>query len=217
MSKRRLSNPSDIGGGMGSLRPDADHSRVVRAALIANINVVVAEEILPGQRAHCNVVVAGASTKRLNANGRVGTTGYIVCERRSTNGRVVAAAGIQKERKSTVRSVGVARGVVKKRSTTVGRVVEPGGVRSESTTTDCCVAFAAGVAQKRVSTQEGVGVEKVAAFSANGPRLRRKPKAAERYCHENWQNCCVFGLSQRIHDSSFLFPRYIGSTIRGSG
>src|SRR6266699_1786061 len=28
---------------------------------------------------------------------------------------------------------------------------------------------------------------------------RRKPKAAERHGNENWQNCCVFGLSQRIH------------------
>jgi hypothetical protein len=28
---------------------------------------------------------------------------------------------------------------------------------------------------------------------------------------------CVFGLSQRIHGSSFLFPRYVDSVIRGSG
>jgi hypothetical protein len=36
-------------------------------------------------------------------------------------------------------------------------------------------------------------------------RLRRKRKAGEHQCDEHWQNCCVFGLSQRIHGSSFLF------------
>lgn len=35
--------------------------------------------------------------------------------------------------------------------------------------------------------------------------------------NENSQNCCVFGLSQRLHGSSFLFPGYVDSAIAGSG
>ena len=45
----------------------------------------------------------------------------------------------------------------------------------------------------------------------------RKRKADERECDENWPNCCVFGLSQRIHGSSFLFPRYVDSVLWGLG
>jgi hypothetical protein len=36
-----------------------------------------------------------------------------------------------------------------------------------------------------------------------------------RQCDENWQNCFVFGLSQWIHGSSFLFPRSVESWIAG--
>src|SRR4030095_2562868 len=49
-------------------------------------------------------------------------------------------------------------------------------------------------------------------------REREPPQAeSERQCDENCQNCCVFGLSQRIHGSSFLFPRYVDSASYGSG
>src|SRR5437899_12689912 len=57
----------------------------------------------------------------------------------------------------------------------------------------------------------------VAALLARGSRQRRKRKTGEHEWDENWQNCCVFELSQRIHGSSFLFPRYVDSAIRGSG
>ena len=50
-----------------------------------------------------------------------------------------------------------------------------------------------------------------------GEKLRRERKASERQCDENWRNCFVFGLSQWIHGSSFLFPRYVDSAVRGSG
>jgi hypothetical protein len=45
--------------------------------------------------------------------------------------------------------------------------------------------------------------------------LRRKRKAGERQCDENWQNYFVFGLDQSIHGSSFLFPRSVESWIAG--
>ena len=51
-------NAGDICVGLGSCRPDTDHSRVVRTALVTNINVIVTGGILPGQIAHCDVGVA---------------------------------------------------------------------------------------------------------------------------------------------------------------
>ena len=50
----------------------------------------------------------------------------------------------------------------------------------------------------------------------NGSSGRRKRKADERQCDENWQNCYVFGLSQWLHGSSFLFLRYVDCAISGS-
>src|SRR6266550_1917750 len=163
VNKRCLPNSCDVSRGVSSLRPDMDHSRVVRTALIANSNVVVAAEILPGQITQCDVEVAVASTQRLNANGHVGDTDCIVNHRAITNGRVGVALGIQKERKSTR-----------------GRVVEASGVRSERTTTDCRVVGAGCVVNERVATQEGVEADDVAAFLTSRSRLWAKRKAGKR-------------------------------------
>jgi hypothetical protein len=101
--------------------------------------------------------------------------------------------------------------------TSVGRVEEAGRIAKERFKTDRRVGAAGCVRTERLITQERVEVADVAAFLTNRLRCRRQRKPGERQCDENWQNCCVFGLSQRIHGSSFLVPRYVDSAIRGSG
>jgi hypothetical protein len=81
---------------------------------------------------------------------------------------------------------------------TYGRVGEAGGVVKERLITDGRVGEAGGIVKERVLTQSGVVVAQTPLL-ANCSRRRRKPKEDVRYGDENWQNCCVFEFSQRIH------------------
>jgi hypothetical protein len=53
-------------------------------------------------------------------------------------------------------------------------------------------------------------------LDCNGEHAQERGHGSNQ-CDENWQSCCVLGLSQRMHGPSFLFPRYVDSAIRGSG
>src|SRR4030095_12819503 len=109
-------------------------------------------------------------------------------------------AGVGKQRVRTNRSVTAAVGVGKERIKANGRVHD-----------------ASGEAKKRIIARRRVTAG-IAAIRRWENRLRcgREPKASERQCHEKWQNCCFFGLSQRIHGSSFLSsPAELLSRIAG--
>src|SRR6266849_2878622 len=145
----------------------------------------------------------------------------------TTSGHILTGA-------KTQRDVVLAGGVVYERTRAAGRVPEAGCVAKERIGTGGCVATAGGIAKERVKTDGRVigamcgveaekriltlsGVEEGIAsvrWRINRPRRRRERKTGERQCDEN---CCVFGLSQRIHGSSFLFARYVDSAIRRSG
>src|SRR5262249_35447699 len=97
------------------------------------------------------------------------------------------------------------------------RVEGAGVVATERTSTGGRVLSAGRIVHERVITQERVAEAEVAALSTIGSRLRRKRKHCDRHFDENWQNCCVFGLSQRIHGSSFLPPQSYVLVVCGSG
>jgi hypothetical protein len=132
------------------------------------------------------------------ADGRVFGAGCVGVQRTQTGGRVAEAGCVAEERKSAVGRVAGAECIAKKRTTTSGRVIDA-----------CCVVNERIVTEKRVASADD------ASLLTSRSRLRRKRKARERQCDENWRNCCVFGLSQWIHNSSSLFPRSVEFWIAG--
>src|SRR5438874_13728783 len=97
------------GAPVTDLTKDTVHARVM-----TNDDIVIhAGDTGPGHAAYGNVItVAEVTLERLIADGCVGASGSVGCERFPTSGRVGAAAGIVHERKITGASVG-ATGVVK--------------------------------------------------------------------------------------------------------
>src|SRR5439155_8477503 len=132
-----------------------------------------------------------------------------------SDGGVVAGALITKQRCIAERRVIDALVAVTERSGTDSRIIAAAAHTDQRLKTDRGIVFSAGNGQESILALGGVpaGITSIWRW-IDGSGLRRKRKADE--CDENWQNCCVFGLSQRIHGSSFLFPRYVDSAIRGS-
>src|SRR5439155_24530289 len=132
-----------------------------------------------------------------------------------SDGGVVAGALITKQRCIAERRVIDALVAVTERSGTDSRIIAAAAHTDQRLKTDRGIVFSAGNGQESILALGGVpgGITSIWRWIA-GSGLRRNGKAVE--CDDNWQDCRVFGLSQRLHGSYVPFPRYVDCALRCS-
>ena len=107
-------NPGDIGGGLGSLGPDADGIRLCGDPVIAEVDVVTpGREIGTGKLADANIVSAGGvSDQSIIAAGGIVASGGVGVKGADSIGRVTTPSRVANECVETKGCIDITRRVV---------------------------------------------------------------------------------------------------------
>ena len=126
----------DKGGGLGSLRADADPVRLARDTGVADIDIVTARrEINASSSAYGDVAAAGRVVeKRIEPAGRVAVTDGIAKECPKTAGGILTADRVANKRRKTGGCVAIAARVTPERIQASGRVTVADSVKLRAPT-----------------------------------------------------------------------------------